>query len=217
MINLAGNVVRDRNIIYLRKMTELKFRQCIATILIMGFTLPPAVADSDSQLVNENQLAINRLIEKYQNQCDNAQKNFRDIDSDVDAPLQGKLTLSEDAIYQVIIHGSGKTSLVLYPEFQCENIGYAWCGTGGCGFYLAVDGRIFHRQIGFRPQSAQLPEVFGDLVLLAYPLHGTSCLTAQGQAGTGTDPCVGIAIWDDRHDTFNSLDGKILDMNPMLP
>mgnify|MGYP007022325258 FL=1 len=74
---------------------------------------------------------VDFIIEQFQEQCDAEQANFRGIDDDLDAPLQGVLSLSEDAIYDIALTPDGVTSKVLYNEFHCTNVGYGWCGSGG--------------------------------------------------------------------------------------
>lgn len=154
----------------------------------------------------ENQTIIDGLISKYQSQCNAEQANFRGIDDDLDAPLVGVLTLQEDNIYQIEIDTSGKQATVLYPEFHCTNVGWGWCGTGGCGFYIVVDGVLFQRQVSFAPQSITVPTPIGERKLIIYPLHGTGCKTANQQQGYGSDPCYATASWSERSKTFYSRD-----------
>ena len=66
---------------------------------------------------------VDFIIEQFQEQCDAEQANFRGIDDDLDAPLRGVLSLSEDAIYDIALTPSGVTGTVLYNEFHCTNIG----------------------------------------------------------------------------------------------
>ena len=66
---------------------------------------------------------IDYIIEQFQGQCDAEQANFRGIDDDLDAPLQGVLSLSEDSIYDIALTPDGVTGTVLYNEFHCTNIG----------------------------------------------------------------------------------------------
>lgn len=101
----------------------------------------------------ENQVVIDHLINKYEAQCQAEQPKYPGIDDDLDEPIIGVLTVPPDNIYQIELDTEGKTGTVLYPEFHCSNVGWGWCGTGGCGFYIIVDGVTFRRQVSFEPQS----------------------------------------------------------------
>jgi hypothetical protein len=79
--------------------------------------------------------------------CRSQQAYFRDADDDLDAPLQGQLTLAEDAVYEIELTPDGMTGTVVYNEFHWTNMGYAWCGTGGCGFHIIVDGVVRLEQV----------------------------------------------------------------------
>ena len=46
---------------------------------------------------------VDFIFEQFQEQCDAEQANFRGIDDDLDAPLRGVLSLSEDAIYDIAL------------------------------------------------------------------------------------------------------------------
>jgi hypothetical protein len=115
------------------------------------------------------------------------------------------LRLSEDAIYDIALTPNGVTGTVLYNEFHCTNIGYGWCGSGGCGFHLVVDGIVFSRRPGFRPFSVTA----GDDTFVLIPIHGGGCVTSDGTTGGGFDPCYVAATWDADAKTFRSKDGEI--------
>lgn len=155
---------------------------------------------------------VDFIIEQFQEQCDAEQANFRGIDDDLDAPLQGVLSLSEDAIYDIALTPDGFTGTVLYNEFHCTNIGYGWCGSGGCGFHLIVDGIAFFRRSGFRPSSVTQ----GDDTFVLIPIHGSGCVTSDGNSGAGADPCYVVATWDADAATFRSKGGEI-DLSPLNP
>jgi hypothetical protein len=151
-----------------------------------------------------NQTALNKVVQQYQQTCTEVQP-LPDIDAeDLDKPPPAKLTLDKSNIYEVLIHSSGTKAIVLYPEFHCQNVGYGWCGTAGCGFYVIVDGKIFHRLNGFKPQSAIVETESGSDRILVFGLHGGGCEDAKGRIGAGVDPCYGTAVWDERNRTFYS-------------
>jgi hypothetical protein len=152
------------------------------------------------------------IIDQFQEQCDVGQADFRGIDDDLDAPLQGVLSLSEDAIYDIALTPDGVMGTVLYNEFHCTNMGYAWCGSGGCGFHIIVNGVAFFRQGGFRPQSVTVE----DETFILIPIHGSGCVTSVGSSGAGADPCFVVATWDERAQTFRSKGGEI-DLSPINP
>jgi hypothetical protein len=155
---------------------------------------------------------LDSIIAKFQEQCDVEQANYRRIDDDLDAPLRGTLRLSDDAIYDIALTPDGVTGTVLYNEFHCTNIGYGWCGTGGCGFHIIVDGIAFFRQGGFRPSSV----THQDETFVLIPIHGSGCVTSDGSRGAGVDPCYVVATWDVEAQTFRSKDGEI-NLSPISP
>ena len=78
-----------------------------------------------------NEETIQYIISDYQNQCEKAQEDFRDIDYKEGDPVVAELGLSEDNIYEITIDKDGKTATVLHAQFNCTNVGYPWCGSGG--------------------------------------------------------------------------------------
>jgi len=155
---------------------------------------------------------VDFIVQQFQEQCDAEQAKYRGIDDDLDAPLQGILTLSEDAIYEIELTPEGVTGTVLYNEFHCTNIGYGWCGSGGCGFHLIVDGVAFFRQVGFRPFSV----TEGNATFVLIPINGGGCVTSQGEIGAGVDTCYIVTTWDDRAQSFRSKGGEI-SLSPLNP
>ena len=87
---------------------------CFVSLLGVSVTSMPAQADP----------MLDFIVQQFQEQCDAEQANFRGIDDDFDAPLEGTLTLSEDAIYEIELTPNGVTGTVLYNEFHCTNVGY---------------------------------------------------------------------------------------------
>lgn len=175
---------------------------CCTALLCVPMMVQPARANP----------IVDFIIEQFQERCDAAQPNFRGIDDDLDVPLQGLLSLSEDAIYDIALTPDGVVGTVLYNEFHCTNIGYAWCGSGGCGFHLIVGGVAFFRRGGFRPFSVTQ----GDDTFILIPIHGSGCVTSDGLDGAGADPCYVVATWDADAGTFRSKGGEI-DLSPINP
>ena len=76
-----------------------------------------------------NEETLQYIIADYQDQCEKAQEDFRDIDYEEGDPIVAELGLSDDNIYEITIDKDGKTATVLHAYFSCTNIGYSWCGT----------------------------------------------------------------------------------------
>jgi hypothetical protein len=138
-------------------------------------------------------------------QCDEMQPKQPDIDAeDLDAPTIGELTLDPSSIYEIQITQSGKTATVLYPEFHCSNFGYGWCGTGGCGFYIIVNGKAYYRQGGFRPQGVSFQGAYEPEQIIIYGIHGSGCGDAENNEAAGFQPCYSSAVWSEEQQTFFS-------------
>jgi len=153
--------------------------------------------------------AIDDIVQQFQTQCDAEQASFRGVDDDLNTPLQGQLTLAEDATYQIELTPDGMTGTVVYNEFHCTNIGYAWCGSGGCGFHIIVDGVAYQRLTGFRPISVTAD----GLTFVLIPTHGSGCVTSEGTGRAGVNACYVVATWDPIAETFRSKGGEIA-INP---
>lgn len=154
-----------------------------------------------------NTKVLQKLLVNFQNECSAMQEY--DIDAeDLNTPLVGKLTLNQNNIYELQVHSSGTKATVLYPDFHCENYGHPFCGSGGCGFYLIVDGHIFYRSGGFKPHAVTVRNEYGSTTVVVFGIHGGGCNTANGSSGAGVDPCYRTATWSDARKTFFS-DGDI--------
>ena len=184
--------------------------QHLSQSLIAAFLLVPLSADAQDVFDNPEVL---RILDMYLKQCNETQAEFRDIDSDLDAPLRGKLDLGEDTIYQIEIgqHDTLVTATVIYPHFRCENVGYSWCGTGGCGFHVLIGEKTFYHPLGFAPFTMSTGPAPDDRNVLAYQMHGVACLDTDGQSGRGVDPCLATAVWDENKQTFFSIEGGFAD------
>ena len=170
------------------------------TLILVILVFPPV---STAAADTSNKAALIKLLQGYQQECTDMQE--LDIDAeDLSKPPVGKLTLDPSNIYDLQIHTSGTTATVLYPSFHCENYGYPYCGSGGCGFYLIVDGKVFHRSGGFKPRVVTLTNDYGSTTVVVFGIHGSGCVTAEGSWGAGADPCYRTATWSDDRQTFFS-------------
>jgi hypothetical protein len=167
----------------------------LAGLMITSFGAMSALADT----------AVDDIMHQFQAECNAELASFRGVDDDLDAPLQGQLMLAEDAIYEIELTPDGMTGTVLYNEFHCTNIGYAWCGSGGCGFHIIVDGVTYQRRTGFRPISVTAD----DNTFVLIPTHGSGCITSEGTGGAGVNMCFVVTTWDPSARTFRSKDGEI--------
>ena len=61
-----------------------------------------------------NEETLQYIIADYQDQCEKAQEDFRDIDYEEGDPIVAELGLSDDNIYEITIDKDGKTATVLH-------------------------------------------------------------------------------------------------------
>jgi hypothetical protein len=153
--------------------------------------------------------SISKIIDSYNKSCHAEQPEFPSIDEDPIESSAMLVSLDPINVYDIQIDEAGTVATVLYPEFRCQNVGYGWCGTGGCGFYLVVDDKIFKREGGFQPQSATISGPDGNQTVVVFGIHGGGCEDADGRGGAGVDPCYGVAVWNEHIQTFFSRDGAI--------
>ena len=85
-------------------------RQTLITLILL--LLLPTFAAS-------NQETLQYIIADYQDRCEKAQADFRDIDYKEGDPVVAELGLSEDNIYEITIDKDGKTVTVLHAYFSC--------------------------------------------------------------------------------------------------
>ncbi len=178
-----------------------------------ALTLLPsvAVAENNSLARIDNAPQIDKIVQYYQAQCDEEQESvLPDIDAEeLDKTEKGVLTLANDNIYDIQITPSGKQATVLVPEFHCSNIGHAWCGSGGCGFYLVVDDKTYFQPAGFGPTSVTFQYGIGQQTVILFTTHGTGCKNAEGKTGVGSDPCYSSVVWSEERQSFYSIDGSV--------
>ena len=146
-----------------------------------------------------NDETLEYIIADYQDQCEKAQEDFRDIDYTEGDPVVAELGLSEDNIYEITIDKDGKTATVLYAYFSCTNIGYSWCGTGGCDSYVIVDG-VSYNSRGWKPMSVDTGSGFVVLI----PKSGGACHNSLEIGTSNAAPCYAVAVWDSSASTFSS-------------
>ena len=170
-----------------------------------------SLAESNSVARIDNAAQIDEIVQYYQGQCDEEQASvLPEIDENgTDKPEKGVLTLAPNSIYDIQITPSGTHATVFVPEFHCSNIGHAWCGSGGCGFYLIVDETIYFRQGAFSPTSVTFEYGIGQQTVVLFATHGTGCRDAEGQSGVGSDPCYSSVVWDEDRQSFFSIDGSV--------
>ena len=131
------------------------------SLIALIFLLPlPTFAAS-------NEETLQYIISDYQDQCEKAQENFRDIDYEEGDPVVAELGLSEDNIYEITVDKDGKTATVLHAAFTCTNVGRSWCGSGGCDTYIIVNG-VSYTAWGWKPVSVQV----GDSYVVLVPRSG---------------------------------------------
>jgi hypothetical protein len=180
---------------------------CVAvTLAAVG-----SLAESNALARIENAAQIDEIVQYYQAQCDEEQASvLPEIDEeDTDKPENGVLTLAPDSIYDIQITPSGKQATALVPQFHCSSIGHAWCGSGGCGFFLIVDGTTYFRDGGFNPTSVTFEYGAGLQTVVLFPVHGIGCENKEGQSGAGSDPCYSSVVWDEDRQSFFSIDGSV--------
>ena len=165
-------------------------RSALFTLLFLGF--PTAMAAQD---------LVGQIFDHYQRECNKMQPALPAIDEDPTETAVPALRPLENTVYDIQLTPEGKIGTVVYPEFWCENAGHPFCGTGGCGFYIIVDDKVFERQGGHRPHSIASEK--GVYVII--PIHGSGCEDGIGQSGAGDDSCSVLAIWDEETATFRSV------------
>jgi hypothetical protein len=145
------------------------------------------------------QTALDRVIADYQQECVSAQADILpEMDADLDPPQAIVLKIDDDAIYEIKVTPEGKLATVVFTSFSCTNIGYAWCGSGGCVSYLIVDEHVFEWEGGGRPMSVDA----GERTLIVSPVSGFCCTDSEGREGWGASPCYRMIIWDEELRTF---------------
>ena len=165
--------------------------RCTMLALLMTISSHSAAAS--------NEETLQYIISGYQDQCEKAQEDFRDINYKEGDPVVAELELSADNIFEIIIDKDDKTATVLHAAFTCTNVGRSWCGSGGCDTYVIVDG-LSYTSWGWKPVSGQV----GDSYVVLVPRSGGACHNSLEIGTSNADPCYSVASWDSFLKTFNS-------------
>jgi hypothetical protein len=88
-------------------------------------------------------------------------------------------------------------------------VGYPWCGSGGCGFYIIVDGITYVREGGFNPTSVTFEYGSEQETVVLFAVHGIGCENKEGRSGAGSDPCYSSVVWSEERQSFYSIDGSV--------
>ncbi|AUJ63889.1 hypothetical protein B9057_05995 [Aestuarium zhoushanense] len=184
----------------------------LCCIVAVGLASSHVSADTISP---EDRAAIEVIKDEFQKECSVLQASVGTNRAETEDRSQ--LSLSDQSIYQLPITPDGKMATVLIPEFNCSDVGYAWCGTGGCGFFIFVDGIPFRNWVSHQPQSITIPTYTDQRTILIYPKHGGDCYAANGAFLAGSDPCYSLVFWQETLKTFISPDGSIVEWYPDMP
>ena len=175
----------------------------VLTVLL----LLPTFASAD-----QNEDTLQRILDDQLAFCVSEQALFNKVETQTSEPIQ--LKLSDDSIYKIDISTNGKKATVLHTNFSCNNIGYAWCGNGGCTSYVIVDGVSF-KTFGYKPFSVRAE----DEMVVLIPRSGFSCHNAVQDSLSKMAPCFDTAVWDDDLKAFNSTGSSplVLDFRKYEP
>lgn len=125
--------------------------------------------------------------------------NLTDLRNEDYVPSDSDFGVDEGSIYDIEI-ADNQTATVIYKSFTCRGEGHGWCGSGGCGYFIVVNDKIFQRKVGFKPRMVSIPTYVGTRPALVIPLHGTAC-----EGGAGSDTCFAMATWNEKMLTFQSM------------
>ena len=155
------------------------------------------------------------ILDDYQAQCVASQKESMEPVPEGEDLSAVRITVRDDSIYEIDITTDGKKATVLYAKPWCPQIGWAWCGSGGCKSYVIVDGISFEAS-GFKPVSVAVND---NSVVVMVPRSGGACINTNGRTPSNNVSCYSVAVWDDYSQTFNSIGSdepvfKLSDFNP---
>ena len=157
---------------------------------------------------DQNDAALQQLLDDHLAFCVSEQAQFNNVELQEAEPETIQLKLSDDSIYQIDITAEGKKATVLHTNFSCNNIGYAWCGSGGCSSYIIVDGVSF-TAFGLKPLAVKVE----DEMIVLIPRSGSQCQNAVQDGLSKVSPCIDAAVWDDNFKAFNSRNSSPLVFN----
>ena len=141
------------------------------------------------------------ILDVYQAGCVASQKESMEPVPEGEDLSAVRITVRDDSIYEIDITTDGKKATVFYADPWCPQIGYGWCGTGGCKSYVIVDGISFEAS-GFKPMSVAVAD---NSVVVMVPRAGGACLNTNGETPSNNVSCYSVAVWDDYSQTFNSM------------
>jgi hypothetical protein len=143
--------------------------------------------------------ALDDLKSRYQQKCEDIAAGAEWADDGLDTEVTG---ITRENVYDLKLTSDGKTGTVIYEAFGCRNlIGAPWCGSGGCSFFIIVDGITF-QGFGGRPFS-----IAGhDRTFVLIPKRHYACEASDGGPGSA---CFALVVWDERLSTFSGRDNPL--------
>lgn len=168
--------------------------RALASIWIALISLPATAQDHPNPIVNS-------IIDWHRQYC---YDNLADLRDENRVPLESDFGIDEGSIYDIKI-AEGQTATVVYKSFTCEGEGHGWCGSGGCGYFIVVNNKIFTRRMGYKPRMVNVPVYNGTIPAIVISVHGTSCESAAGESMAGADTCFAMTTWNEYWETFQSI------------
>ena len=141
------------------------------------------------------------IMDDYKAQCVAAQQESMEAMREGEDLNPVKIKFYDEDIYEIDITAKGKKATVFHASPWCPQIGFPWCGTGGCTSYVIVDGVSFEAW-GGRPVSVAVSE---SSVAVVVPRSGGGCVNTNGVQPSNNVSCYSVAVWDDESRTFNSI------------
>ena len=157
---------------------------------------------------DQNEAALQQLLDDHLAFCVSEQAQFNNMQVQDAEPETIQLKLSDDSIYQIDITAEGKKATVFHTNFSCNNIGYAWCGSGGCSSYIIVDGVSF-TAFGLKPFAVTVE----DEMIVLVPRSGSQCQNTLPDSLSEDFLCFDAAVWDDKLEVFRSRTSSPLVFN----
>jgi hypothetical protein len=145
------------------------------------------------------------IMDDYKAQCVAAQQESMEAMREGEDLNPVKIKFYDEDIYEIDITAQGKKATVFHASPWCPQIGFPWCGTGGCTSYVIVDGVSFETW-GGRPLSVSVSDY---RVVVIVPRSGGSCVDANGSTLSNSASCYSVAVWDDQTKIFNSMPSVI--------
>jgi hypothetical protein len=133
-------------------------------------TMPPALAqDAAPTQIGRSEAAM-RIIDQGRLAC---------------SKEKGQFNAASDAVMKFDLNGDGKPDeIVDEGKFACSTAASLYCGTGGCGLHLIVDGKD-HNYLSQVWSVASL----GEAKIILFGVHWSACKYKS--------PCVRGVVWRD--------------------